>query len=871
MYTDDFPQRRNALKKAERLKSKAARRQEKRLMHPFCFSCEEVRAAGEFGAPPPSYASSTTASSLEWLAGEDRGLLRDVGQTAAGGDTRRAEPGGAGRPELSADPQCRTAPPTGCEVAGAPSAEPGRCGHEAKGAAAAVEAEEEVVVVVAMRAAAEGRGASVAAPESNDRGDRQKPSALSTSSLSSLMILSENLEAKSSSRGGGDAADSSIVLDTGDECDSDLLPPDDEVFSITLSSTATDTPPPSPPTSPHQGQNNNASHRATDAADGLRTSKASVASQLTPAAGTPRVENEAAVSVAAVGAFEEEQPPTPPHAGGMGGEVGKTPRPSSSPSPLLFHGGKQWHDGRVVSPAAPAAVAPPLPSLGAERSQSSPQPRCFDRYVLQGRAKRRQREEEEEERQQRLKEAEERRYTPQVSLYAEQRGSRSLAEYIAASRAWEQRRTDHVKSVEAQIEAAEERMRRAAVRVNATSERIVREMEERRKRIGVVEGATQHAAFRQSLLRRLQKKYAPSFKPVITAVAGRRKAAEGQTRQEGGRHSGLGDFYDRFSRYRDASDKKRERLLQSATAQQAAPPTQRRTMAHIKEYARSMWEQDERRRDKLRRQVERERQEEEEQIRAMRPQVNRRSAELAERFRERQRTAATAASTSTSVPPMAGLRRGGTRQQPRRATSGKRGSPPPKRPPPPTNRKLAFSTSNSCSGPQKPGASGPKETVTPAISPDFEERNAQLLRMRKQRAESLRHEAEKEIAETCTFKPQVDPVSRRMVEAHYRHHLRPHAFHHEPPSCFGEHKCPSSSAAARTGARNGVDGDVAWASGVRVAKDVDDRVESISCHPDDEDGDGGTNDDGEDDLAAQIESLESMLTQWKQLEAEYRV
>ncbi|RNF06559.1 hypothetical protein TraAM80_03978 [Trypanosoma rangeli] len=863
MYTDEFPQQQNVLEKAGHLENKAAWHQEKRLMHDSCFSSEEVWAAGEFCVPAPAYSYGTTKSSLDWLAGEHQGLVLDASQAAVRGDTRRHERSKALPPLLGNPPQCLMSSSIQSEVLIEHSAEHGQSSREATRAEDAV-LEEEMVVRV-MQVASDGRGVSLDASESNIDDDRQEQSA---PSLSSLMILSAKLGGESLSRRSDylsdNTVDSSIVLDIEGE----FLPLDNEI-SIPLSSTTTKISP--PPPSQSQEENNHASHRMTDFADGIRMLNADIALQLPPIVSFPRAEKEASFSVTELGDLEEKQPLTASHAEKMGGRNGKTPMPSPLPSPLRPQEEKQFRSEHATAPVAHAVVASLQPLLAAERKLSSQQPRYFDHYVRQAQAKRTKR--AEEKRQQRLKEAEERRHTPQLSLLAERRGLRSMGEYIEDSRVWEQRRADHVNSVAAQLEVAEEEERCAAVIANATSERIVKEMEERKTRAGVVEGAMQHPAARQFLLKRLQEKYTSSFKPITTPTAERQMTAESQAHQEGGNNLLVKELFSRFMCYREESEKRRERLLQREAEQQVAPPKKRRTMTHVKEYARSMWEQDEKRHDKLRRQAEREREEEEERMRAMQPQVIWRPSKLVERFRQRQRqrAAATTTSTPTSVPHVAAFRIGEVHQQPQRAASGKMGSPPPKRPTPPTSRKLAFSSSNSHSDHQKPVTLDPRETVTSVGSLDFEERNVWLLQMRQRRVESRRREVKKKLTETCTFKPQVNPVSRRMVASYYRHQWRPHAFQQTPLSRFGSKQWPSSAATTRTGTRKDVDGDFATARGTRVAKDVDERVENILLPPGVEDEDRGTNDDDEDNLAVHIEVLEALLAQWKQLEAEYRV
>ncbi|ESL09204.1 hypothetical protein TRSC58_03079 [Trypanosoma rangeli SC58] len=867
MYTDDFPQQQNVLEKAGRLENKAAWHQEKCMMHHSYFLCEEVRAAGELGAPVSAYSSDKTKSSLDWLAGEHQGLVLGVSQAAVGGDTRRHERSNAVPPPLGNPPQCPIPPSIEWDVLMARPAEHGQSSREATGAEDAV-VEEEVVVRV-MQVASDGREVSLDASEGNIDDDRQEPSA---SSLSSLTILSVKLGDESLSRRGDclddDTADSSIILDIEDEREGEFLPLDDEI-SIPLSSTTTKMSP-LPPSQP-QEEDNHTSHRMMDFADGICVSNAGIALQMPPLAKPAHAENEASFSVTEARALEEKQPPTPSHAEKVEGRNGKTPMPSPSPSPLRPQEENHSSSGHATAPAAHALAASPQPLLAAERTLSSQQPRYFDCYVRQGQAKRTQ--QAEEERQQRLREAEERRYTPQLSLPAEQRGLRSMDEYIEDSRAWEQRRADHVKFIAAQLEGAEEEERRAAVMVNATSERIVKEMEERKTRAGVVEGATQHAAARQFLLKRLQEKYAPSFKPTITPTAERQMTAERQARQEGGKNLLVKELFSRFMWYREEGEKRRERLLQREAEQQVTPPKKRHIMTHINEYAHSMLERDEKRRDKLRRQVEREREEEEERMRAMRPQVNWPSSKLVERFRrrQRQRAAAITASTPTSVPHVTASRRGEVHRQSQRAESGKMESPPPKRPTPLVNRKLVFSSSNSHSDHQKSVTLDARETVASVASAAFEERNARLLQMRQRREESRRREMKKKFTETCTFKPQVNPVSQRMGASYYRHQWAPPAFQRAPPSRFGGKQWSSSAATTRASTRKDVDGDVALARGTRVAKDVDERVESILFPPVVEDDDGKSSDDDEDNLAAHIEVLEALLAQWKQLEAEYRV
>ncbi|RNF16045.1 hypothetical protein TcG_06617 [Trypanosoma cruzi] len=848
MYAYDILQQRNDAKEAERPKNKVARYQSKNV-RPSCWINEEIRTAGEVDLPPvlPPPASSPfcmTVSSSDWLVRDDGNAIRDMLQTAVGGETRLQEPGATLYTSLSTPREVLTSPSIECELCTTSSKEVRYVPHGSIESAVAVE---EVVVII--DAAAEEREVPLDASEgSSDDDNRQRQSA-----VSSLVALSENLEGSICPRGGDGivdaAADSSIVLETEDERDNGIVLPDDESFSITFSSTNIEIP--VPPLSPPQ-QQDNTSHGVMDSVDAFGVFSGGTALQLPQIVMVPRVENEPLSSIEEFGQSEMEQRSTP-----------LTSSSSSSPSPLPPYGAELFQEGCPVAAVASVVAASRQSSLAAEETQCPPPPRCFDYYLRRGKAKRKQREAEAEECQRRLNEEEERRHTPQVSLYAERRGPRSFNEYVEASREWETLRASHIKSITAQLESADETRRRAVVKVNVTSERLLKEMVGRRKRVGVVESSTQHAAARQSWLKQLQEKYAPSFKPTILRTTGRRKASESETQRKGGPHAVEDSCYDRFMRYREESEKKREQLRQREAEKQHQQPKTRRTITQITEYVRSMWERDESRRDKLRRQVEKEREEEKEKIRAMKPQLSRRSLELAERFRQRQRTAERSAPTTTSVPHVGVSHQDGTCQKLWGAADGKKRSPEPKPPTPPTNRKLSFS-SKSGSYHCKPLRRGLRGIVPPAVSPEFEERNARLLRMRQQRAESRRHEVEKELAQACTFRPQVDPVSRRMAESHRRESVRPNTLQRERSSCFRGKRRPCVFSATMAEVTKDVEKDLAWASDVRVAMQVDEPVEGNWFIPHDEDTD-------EENLKSHIEGLEAILKQWKQLEAEYRI
>ncbi|EKF39078.1 hypothetical protein MOQ_000695 [Trypanosoma cruzi marinkellei] len=847
MYAYDILQQRNDAKEAERLKNKVARYQAKN-MRPSCWINEEIRTAGEFDLPPvlPPPASSPfcmTTSSSDWLVGEDGNFIGDMFQTAVGGETQPQEPDASLYASFNTPREMLTSPSIECELC-TTSSEEGR--HVPYGSMESAVAVEEVVVII--DAAAGEREVPLVASEGNiDDDNRQQQSA-----SSSLVVLSENLEGLIPSQGGDGivdaAADSSIVLETEEECDNSIVLPDDESLSITFSSTNIEMP--LPPLSPPQ-QQDNTSHGVMDSIDAFGVCLEGTALQLPQIVGIPRVENEPFFSIGEFGQSEVEQRSTP------------LPSSSPSPSPLPPYGAEPFQGGCPVAAVDSVVAASRQSSLAAEKTQCPPPPRCFDYYLRRGKAKRKQREAEAEECQRRLNEEEERRHTPQVSLYAERRGPRSFNEYVEASREWETLRANHMKSIAAQLEVADEKRRSAVVRVNATSERLLKEMVRRKKRVGVVESATQHAAARQSWLKQLQEKYAPSFKPTILHTTGRRKVSESEAQGKRGSHATEESFYDRFMRYRGESEKKREQLRQREAEKQHQQPKTKRTITQITEYVRSMLEREERRRDKLRRQVEKEQEEEEEKMRAMKPQVSRRSSELAERFRQRQRTTERSAPTSTSVPHVGVSHKGGTRQKLWGAAGGKKGSPEPKPPTPPTNRKLSFSSkSGSCHC--KPVRRGLRGVVPSAVSPEFEERNARLLRMRQQRAESRRHEVEKELAQACTFRPKVDPVSRRMADSHRRDSVRPNTFQQERSSCLKEKRRPCVFSATMADTTKDVEEDLAWASDVREAMQVDEAVEGNLFIPHDDDTD-------EENLKSHIEGLEAILKQWKQLEAKYRI
>ncbi|KEG10240.1 hypothetical protein DQ04_04001050 [Trypanosoma grayi] len=819
MYADGPAQERKKLKEAERLKHKAARSQEKNL-HASFLANETVRAAREISSSPHF---SPLLNQPDVFA-----VLTDTSVSVSGGDVQL--------PDLTEDslnvrgmvPVRSISPFIECEVSTTPLIEVKVCGTTVdNGAAAAVSA-----------AAAQVSGGQTSSSSSL---------ILSTNSVETLGLLLECVSAVDNN------ADSSIILESEDRFDTELQLPENESFSISMTSVTSED-----PQLPEQCLEE--FNTDSDFAVEERTPHSSVG--VPPILGIPLRVNDCSLPQA-VKETGKSAPPRP-HVEGENDE--NKPRPQSRVLPTVpFPVTTTCTTSTAAAVAAASipeatALAKPsamlaAPAPVAEKSRTAL--RCYDRYVEQGQAKRLQREEAEQ--QMLRREVEDTHYTPQLSRYAERAGSRSISKYIEDSMEWERRRRERVKYAAARLEAEERRELQAVVAVNAASRRIVRAMEAQQRRIGVVEDAAARSARR----RQLQQKYELPFKPTITHPAVPQKNSEGATPQAKGKPSARG-LYDRLMRYREAGEKKLETLRQQEAQQQVPHPIPKRTSAEINVHVSAMWEREEQRRLRLQRQAgQKRREEEEEKARTMQPRIDARSAKLAERSRRRKRIEAASHSPSSSFPlPQ------GREEQPQRqdgeeeavAAHGGESSPHPKPHTVPTSRKLAFSSSNSRNDSRMRVSCGPRPPTVPVVSPDFEERSARLLQKRLQRAESLRHEVEEELARACTFKPHTNPASRRMAEAHYR-------------------KCAASTGGAEPLRRNpqtppfdaphatsSVEDDLKWADHVRGTKRTVRQAESFSHVSSAE-----QQVDDADNMAAQIESLEAVLAQWKQLEAEYRV
>ncbi|ORC83904.1 uncharacterized protein TM35_000541280, partial [Trypanosoma theileri] len=540
----------------------------------------------------------------------------------------------------------------------------------------------------------------------------------------------------------------------------------------------------------------------------------------------------------------------------------------------------------------------PLPAEKPPSPRRSLHPsRSYERYVQEGRAKRQLQEELAE--QQRQEELQQIRFTPQVSSYAAQRVSRSVSEYINASQEWEERRQAHVRAAAARLENAAREQQASSVKVNPTSRRMVVEMMAQKRRVSVVEGVQQHAAVRE-----LQEKYTPTFQPSITPAAKRQKR---------------GDKYNRL--YTKGKEKKKTTTQHPEEKYQP----KKRTEAAIREHVEAMLARDAARRARAQKKAENIRKDEEEKMRVGKPQVNPHSVELAERHRQRQRikeeeiAAAVAAAKAKTKTKSTSASQNNPQQQQQQQQQQQRGgeeeeevhksnfSPEIKiqqgdqqqqQKTNPTNRKLAYSSSGTRADSRMRSSCGPKQqqqqqqkhTMTPLLSPEFEERNSRLLQQRQHRAESRRRELEEEFTQTCTFRPQTNPISRRMASAHYNH-MEPSFHYMRRPSAAST--SANASVPPPFWTSDNPEDDFEWAEYVRRAKFSVERSDSASRgwsnarqgHDDlnyhygnnntnnnknNRNDDDNNNDDG-DNLASQIESLEAMLEQWKQLEAEFRI
>jgi hypothetical protein len=514
---------------------------------------------------------------------------------------------------------------------------------------------------------------------------------------------------------------------------------------------------------------------------------------------------------------------------------------------------------------------------------------------------------DENEEAKRKREAESATFHPTVSSAAAARPSRSLSDFVKDSEEWIKKRAKSERATSATREAA----RSEQTFMTKKSLELVKKLAMENKHVGIVEGWEKRMEEHKKRMLQLDQRYTPTFKPSINtppSAAAAAAPAEGGGGASAGVPPPVTRLYDTALEQR----KKREEKLQ-AIRNATVAPSLKRNEQEIREHFEKMLQkakeserQFKHKRDKI------VKEEQALEHNNFKPQVNKRSAVLAEKFRNEKLALVKAAAASTTDRTTTTSTTGdgdaiaaGASDDHQQAPNAPHTDVPAESPSPCRPSAAATTTSSSSAGPAglitqhlppnipislllntrcvqsrftKDSAPAHETHVktAPARSAEFQLRYERMLQHKKQKVEDWQKGKEEEERKLCTFAPQISATSKKLVEKANEEGHRPSyrdpttsqsiregslelhsTAHHHASSSLSR---PSAGSISNTNIRAGSTSTSAVMNSSPVAE-----APSSSGGGD---GDGHLSDGN---LASRLLEMENMINHWKQMEEQSRM